>query len=89
MADVISFGDALKAVNKEKQFPAIYWDYDDKYITAYTDKKKKNYIYYIEKTRCKTRKQRHQWILQVSSKLWSDGWEFQRIFDKALKYWKY
>ena len=44
MADVISLGNALKAVNKEKQFPAIYWDYDDKYITAYTDKKKKNYI---------------------------------------------
>ena len=67
----------------------IYWEYDNKFLTAHRNKncKKNDYISYIEKKTCKTREQRFDWLLHMSGKVWVDRYKFNNIFLKALKHW--
>ena len=89
---VISLSEAMNDPEYQERFKTqqnIYWEYDNKFLTAYKNKncKKTHYYYYIDKKDCKTREQRFDWLCHMSSKVWIDIYKFNKIFLKALKHW--
>ena len=77
----ISLNEFIKKDSKSE----ITWKLDNNYLTPYMDNKEMPY--FIEKSRCLTKKDQFMWIQHMSDKNWINTYKFTKEFIKALKLW--